>query len=64
MRGVSTVVVTTEAFLSLADQMAKELLIPAARIAVVSHPIGGTPEEALIARADASIDELIGCLAR
>ena len=54
---------TTEAFFSLADQVAKEILIPDARIAVVSHPIGGTSKEALIARADASIDELIGRLA-
>jgi hypothetical protein len=49
--------------LKLADQIAEELLIPDARIAVVSHPIGGSPEKDLVARADAAIDELIRRLA-
>jgi len=42
--------------------VACELSIPSARIAVVAHPIGGTPEAELVARADASVDDLIRLL--
>ena len=56
------VAVASEAFSSLADQVASELSIPGARIAVVSHPIGGTPEPELVARADAAVDDLIRLL--
>ncbi len=55
-------VVASDAFSKLADQMAEELRIPEARIAVVSHPIGGSSDETLVAWADAAIDELIGRL--
>jgi hypothetical protein len=39
--------------------MARELQIPDARVSVVSHPIGGTPDATLEAWADASVDDLI-----
>jgi hypothetical protein len=56
------IAVASEAFVGLANQMATELSIPDARIAVVPHPIGGTPEASLLERADAAIDELIRLL--
>jgi hypothetical protein len=42
--------------------VASELSIPGARIAVVPHPIVGTPDPELLARADAAIDDLIHLL--
>jgi len=57
------VVVTTPAFIDLSEKCAEENQLEGARIAVVPHPIGGTPEKTLLARADAAIDELIRRLA-
>ena len=42
--------------------MADELQIPDARIAVVSHPIGGSPRDSLVARADAAVSDLVDAL--
>ena len=56
------VAIASEAFSSLASQMAAELSIPGARIAVVPHPIGGTPDALLNAWADAAIDDLMRLL--
>lgn len=49
----------SDAFASLATEVAADLSIPDARIVVVEHPIGGTPDEGLEARADRSIDALV-----
>ena len=55
-------VVATEAFADLAREEARSQGLPAARIAVVPHPIGGVPEAALLARADAAVDEILALL--
>ena len=56
---MSTVVVTTEAFLDLASKCAQEQRLDGARLLIAPHPIGGTPSETLENWADASIDGLI-----
>ena len=38
--------------------MARELRFPEARVTIVPHPIGGTPEETLDAWAISALDDL------
>ena len=52
------VAVASREFAALADQMARELRFPDARVVVVPHPIGGTPEATLDAWAEAALDDL------
>jgi hypothetical protein len=53
------VVVATTEFESLAREEARAQALPDARIAVVPHPIGGVSDDALRARADAVVDEVM-----
>ena len=62
-RGIPTVAIASEAFEGLAEQMARELRMPDARVVVVGHPIGGTPEATLDSWADAALEKLIRCFA-
>ena len=54
-----TVVLTTDAFASLARESACREGIEDARIVTLSHPIGGEPERALLAKADRALDALL-----
>ena len=54
--------VASAAFAELASQLADDLRLPDARIAVVPHPIGGTDDATLHAWADAGVDELLRIL--
>jgi hypothetical protein len=53
------VVVTTERFRLLTDQVAASLGVPDARIVEVAHPLGGTDEETVLAWADAAVDRTL-----
>jgi len=53
------VVVATRDFESLAREEARAQGLLDARIAVVPHPIGGVSADALRARADAVVDEVL-----
>lgn len=52
-------VFTTTKFLHLTQMAARAFALPEARIAVVGHPIGDTPEETLHAWADEVLDEVV-----
>ena len=52
-------VVTTPHFAGLAREEASAQGLADARIAVVPHPIGGTPRTLLLERADAALDEIV-----
>lgn len=54
-----SVVVTTTAFLPLAEEVASSLGFPDARIAVVEHPLGGISEADVAARAERLVDALV-----
>ena len=49
----------TSAFERLAREEARAQGLPDARIAVVPHPLGGSSDEALLARADAAVDAVL-----
>jgi hypothetical protein len=54
------VVVTTTNFAGLTDRVAKNFGLPDCRVVVVEHPLGGTDEAAILARADAAVERIIG----
>ena len=53
-------VVTTTNFAGLTDRVAKSFGLPDCRVVVVEHPLGGTDEAAILARADAAVERIIG----
>ncbi len=55
-------VVTTTEFAGLTDRVAANFGLPECRVVVVEHPLGGTDEAAIIARADAAVERIIGLL--
>lgn len=55
-------VLTTDAFLALSETSAETQGVPDARIAVVAHPIGATPETELAQRAEGIVDKSIALL--
>ena len=55
-------VVATSKFAALATQSAREVGLGGARIAVVPHPVGGMPREALAERAEQAVDEIVALL--
>jgi hypothetical protein len=60
--GVPTVAVATSAFAALAHQTADAYGLPGARIAVVSHPLGGIGAAEVTAKADAAVETVLGLL--
>ena len=59
MSGIPTVVVATTHFELLTRTIASSFGLAEARTAVIEHPLGGTAEDLLIARADAIVDRVI-----
>jgi len=55
-----TVVVTTEKFAALTSKVASAYGLAEARISVVPHPLGGTPEAAIRDWADRAVDRIVG----
>jgi hypothetical protein len=62
--GVPTVVATTTDFVDLTHRVATGFGLPSARIAVFPHPLGGTPDDTIVAWADAAVDEVVELLTR
>ena len=60
--GIPTVLVATGELRLLADQPAAGLGLAGLRIVSVEHPIGGVSEAAILDRADAVVDEVLGLL--
>ena len=60
--GIPTVLVATGELRLLADQTAADLGLASLRIVSVKHPIGGVSEAAILDRADAVVDEVLGLL--
>jgi hypothetical protein len=60
--GVPTVVVATEPFVALAHQVADHYRLPSARIAVVTHPLGGVDADGVRARAEAAVEQVLALL--
>jgi hypothetical protein len=56
------VVVTTTNFLTLTNRVASSFGLPECRVVVVEHPLGGTDEAGIVARADAAVDRIIALL--
>jgi hypothetical protein len=57
-----TIVVATDAFLSLAREAARDAGIESARLLSLSHPIGGESGERLDVKADQALDALLALL--
>lgn len=51
--------VATTSFVGLARRVADQFAFPSARIAVVEHPLGGTAEAGVIARADGAVEDVL-----
>jgi len=60
--GIPTVVTTTTGFVDLTRRVAAGFGLPSARIAVFPHPLGGTPDDTIVAWADAAVDEVVALL--
>ena len=60
--GIPTVLVATGELRLLADQTAADLGLANLRIVSVAHPTGEDAEEAILTRADAVVDEVLGLL--
>jgi hypothetical protein len=61
--GRPTLVLATDAFVPLAQEIGASYGTTLERLLVVPHPLGATPEPVLLARADAAVDtalELLG----
>ena len=50
---------TTTKFLDLTTRVAANFGLPDCRIVVVDHPLGGTDEDTIVARADAAVERII-----
>jgi hypothetical protein len=57
--GRPTVVVATTAFAGLARAVAEQYHLPGARIAVVEHPLGGIPHDAVLERAARAVEDVL-----
>ncbi len=51
--------VTTTNFATLTERVAANFGLPECRVVVVEHPLGGTDEAAILARADAAVERII-----
>jgi hypothetical protein len=60
--GRPTVLVATTAFAALARQVAAACGLPTARIAVVTHPLGGIAAADVTSRADEAVEAVLGLL--
>jgi hypothetical protein len=50
---------TTTKFADLTRQVAENFSLPDCRIVIVDHPLGGTPEATVVARAEAAVEQII-----
>ena len=61
-RGVSTVTVCTHLFVRLGEIERRALGMPELPVAIAPHPFGGLKAEAVLAKADALLDQVVSGL--
>lgn len=63
-RGVPTVTVCTDLFVKLGEVERKALGMPELPMAIAKHPLGGIKKDAVLAKADTLLDQVIAGLIR
>ena len=63
-RGVPTVTVCTDLFVKLGEVERKALGMPELPMAIAKHPLGGIKRDAVLAKADTLLDQVIAGLIR
>jgi hypothetical protein len=58
------VTVCTEAFMGLAREESRTLGMPGLPLAIIKHPLGGEPKDAISERARIALDQVIQGLTR
>ncbi len=61
-RGVPTVTVCTHLFVRLGEVERRALGMPELPMAIAQHPLGGLKAEAVLAKADALLDQVVSGL--
>jgi hypothetical protein len=56
--------VTTTQFVALTTRVAASFGLPDCRVVVVEHPLGGTEEQTILARADGLVEAIVTSLSR
>lgn len=59
MKGIPTVTICTDAFISLARAIASSKGMASLRMVVIPHPIAGIPADQVQAKADKAFDEIV-----
>jgi hypothetical protein len=57
-------VITTTRFVDLTTRVASSLGLPDCRVVVVEHPLGGTDDAGIAARADGAVEQIVAGLCR
>ncbi len=60
--GIPTVTICTDAFVALASEESKNLGMPELPLVITAHPLGGESPEAIIARAEGALDQVVSGL--
>lgn len=63
-RGIPTVTLCTDAFAGLAREEARALGMPDLALALVGHPLGGVPREAVADKAREALEQVVAGLTR
>ncbi len=61
-RGVPTVTVCTDRFVKLGEVERRALGMPELPMAIAIHPLGGIKQDAVLAKADALVEQVIAAL--
>lgn len=61
-RGIPSVVICTDEFVSLGKSIAEFLGMPTLKIVVIPHPLGGLKQEDVLQRAQGAFEEIAGAL--
>ena len=62
MKGIPTVTICSDGFISLAKAIATSKEMSWLRLIVILHPIAGLPADQVRTKADKAIDEIINCM--
>ncbi len=63
-RGVPTVTVCTDRFVKLGEVERRALGMPELPMAIAKHPLGGIKKDAVVAKADALLEQVIAGLTK
>lgn len=61
-KGIPTVTICSDAFISLAKAVATSKGVPSLNMVVITHPIAGIPADQVRNKADNALDEIVRCL--